>query len=106
VTRTPGTPRRARNKSSNIAQGMPACVRLYLLTTRVRFLRMHCTRERGCNGTRHSLRPRLSGGSKFMHHSGAISVAGMRLHALQHCSTAPPPSFRLAPRNKTVVQQN
>src|SRR5262249_51822561 len=30
VTRTPGTPRRARYKSSNIAQGMPACVRLYL----------------------------------------------------------------------------
>jgi hypothetical protein len=57
VAKTPGTPRRARYKSSNIAQGMPECVRLYLLTTRVRFLRMHCTRERGCNGTRHSLRP-------------------------------------------------
>jgi hypothetical protein len=30
VTITPGTPRRARYKSSNIAQGMPECVRLYL----------------------------------------------------------------------------
>src|SRR6185312_3926496 len=59
----PGTPRRARNKSSNIARGMPACVRLYLWCFSCAFLlRISCTRGCGCNGTRHSLRPPLSAG--------------------------------------------
>jgi hypothetical protein len=61
VTRTPGTPRRARYKSSNIARGMPGCP-VVPVTARVRFLCYSAHEKRGCNGTRHSLRPRFSGG--------------------------------------------
>jgi hypothetical protein len=57
----PGTPRRARNKSSNIARGMPdvfGCTCDWLVCV---FLAFCCTRSGGCNGTRHFPRP-LPGG--------------------------------------------
>jgi hypothetical protein len=56
VTRTPGTPRRARNKSSNIARGMPD-VSGCTCDHSCAFSCYFCTRDRGCNGARHSLRP-------------------------------------------------
>jgi hypothetical protein len=63
VTKTPGTPRRARNKSSNIARGMPdvfgcTCDQLVCVSC------YSCTRDRGCNGARHSLRPLPDEGEK------------------------------------------
>jgi hypothetical protein len=63
VTRRPGTPRRARNKSSNIARGMPdvfGCTCDHSCA----FSSYSCTRDRGCNGARHSLRPLPDEGGK------------------------------------------
>jgi hypothetical protein len=56
VTKTPGTPRRARSKSSSIARGMPG-VSGCTCDHSCAFSCYFCTRDRGCNGARHSLRP-------------------------------------------------
>jgi hypothetical protein len=63
VTKTPGTPRRARSKSSNIARGMPD-VSVVPVTNSCAFSYYSCTRDRGCNGARHSLRPLPDEGGK------------------------------------------
>jgi hypothetical protein len=71
VTKTPGTPRRARNKSSNIARGMPdvfGCTCDHSCA----FSHYSCTRDRGCNGARHSLRP-LSPRDTTKHNPGRIT---------------------------------
>ena len=80
VTKTPGTPRRARYKSSNIARGMPdvfGCTCDHSCA----FSYYSCTRDRGCNGARHSLRPRLGGEASCI--TRANCVAGMRTRVSQ-----------------------
>jgi hypothetical protein len=89
ATTEPGTPRRARNKSSNIARGMPdvfgcTCGLLVCLLSHI-----SCTRARRCNGIRRSLRPFLRAmlsqnpgkscrGNADARHGEAIQTAGFR----------------------------
>src|SRR6202000_1198102 len=88
VTRTPGTPRRARNKSANIARGMPG-VSGCTCDHSCALLHHSCTRDRGCDGARHFLRPQYFRERNVDARLGGKRAARVRAHGRRGLTVEP-----------------